>query len=164
MYTVIKQFKNALWVTYIFIRNHTLISQGRETYNLRGWSHFCSNIRSYFRASNRLFTITLCLNHGNVIRRFPKIKCITKREQYGTERKCYVRALAGICEFHRSYFKRLWLNRSVIPRTSARFDWLFGMSTSPRETASKASESRIGSLSNNDGDGNENGKKTIGLK
>lgn len=32
VYIFIKQFENALWVTCIFIRNHTLISQGRETY------------------------------------------------------------------------------------------------------------------------------------
>ena len=44
-----------------------------------------------------------------MLRLLPKIKCITKREQYGTERKCNVRALTGICEFHQSYFKRLWL-------------------------------------------------------
>ena len=36
-------------------------------------------------------------------------------------------------------------------RTPVHFDWLFEMSTSPRVTASKANECRIGSLSNDNG-------------
>ena len=43
--------------------------------------------------------------------------------------------LAGICEFHLSYFKRMSKNGSLIPGTSAHFNRLIELSSIPRATS-----------------------------
>ena len=52
-------------------------------------------------------------------------------------------ALAGICEFHYSYFKRLWFNGSLNTGTSAHFNRFFEMSSTSRATASNKTMQNI---------------------
>ena len=54
-----------------------------------------------------------------------------------------LRALAGICEFHLSYFKRLKLNGSLIPETSADLNHFFGTSRAQAHPRLPQSEKHI---------------------
>ena len=56
-----------------------------------------------------------------------------------TERENNLRALAGILEFYSSFFYKvlIYLNRRLIPGTSAHFNRYFELSSSPDATASK---------------------------
>ena len=48
-----------------------------------------------------------------------------------------LRVLVGTCEFHLSYFKKMLLKGSRIPKTPAHFNRLFETSSNPRATQSK---------------------------
>ena len=53
-----------------------------------------------------------------------------------------LRALVGICEFHKSFFWR-WYPNGSLPGTSTYFSGLFKTSSSPSATASKETMQNI---------------------